>query len=65
MLPHHIHHIQTMSLLKTGSFRSSLMVSQCVSRPPKMVILLLLVYPLVDQCLLHLHPPHKPTHLYP
>ena len=27
-------------------------------RPPKMAVLLLSVHPLLDQCLLHLHPTH-------
>ena len=31
---------------------------ECMIRPPKMAILLLSVHPLLDQCLLHLHPTH-------
>ena len=32
----------------------------CMIRPPKMAVLLLSVHPLLDQCLLPLHPTHMP-----
>ena len=39
---------------------------RCMVRPLKIAVLLLSVHPLPNQCLLHLHPPHRtdlPTYL--